>query len=52
MTSTRVEGRPLERVLGLSPGQVAADEVDQLVIVEEAIELLDLWLEVEPDLRD
>ena len=52
MTSTGVEGRPRERVLGVASGEVAADEVEELVVVEEAIELLQLGLEAQAELGD
>src|SRR5262249_55428607 len=37
---------------GVSRGEVAADEVEELVVVEEAVELLQLRLEAEPELGD
>ena len=50
MTSTGVEGRPRDAGLGMSPGEVAADEVEELVVVEEAIEVLELGLEAQAEL--
>jgi hypothetical protein len=46
MTSTGVEGRPRAR-LRVSAAEVLADGVEELVVVEQAIELLEPGLEAE-----
>ena len=52
MTSTGVEGRPRDRESGRAAGHVGADGLDDLVVVEQAVELLQLGLEAEAELGD
>ena len=50
MTSTGVERRPRDLVVGRASGEVGTDGVEDLVILEQAVELLQLGLEVQAEL--
>ena len=52
MTSTGVEGRPRERVLGWRRARSSRTRSNELVVVEQAVELLELGLEAEAELGD